>query len=106
MDCPIQRVRALEAMIRAQESGWFQLDDQFAVLEGGIYQHFKGGLYCVLTVAKHTEDKSQLVLYYSLDDSSEKPQIWARPVSMFCGLVSVQGVNVPRFRLVGIIKED
>ena len=63
-------------------------------VENGIYQHYKGGLYEVLGVARHSETEELLVVY--------RPQygergLWVRPLTMFCETVQVDGAEVPRF---------
>jgi len=50
---------------------------------GGIYQHYKGGKYEVLTMANHSETGEALVLYKSLLFGS----IYARPLSMWFDVV-------------------
>ncbi len=44
------------------------------------YQHFKGGLYKVLTTAIHSETGELLIIYQNIEDSSK---IWARPKDLF-----------------------
>lgn len=46
---------------------------------GGLYRHFKGTLYRVLAVAKHTETGEQLVIYEAKDGGT----VYARPRDMF-----------------------
>ena len=49
------------------------------VVEGGWYRHYKGGVYQILCVAKHTETGEEQVIY--CDENREN--FWARPKSMF-----------------------
>ena len=44
-----------------------------------IYKHFKGGIYKVIAIAKHTETEEELVVYVNLDND----KTWARPYDMF-----------------------
>lgn len=66
----------------------------------GKYQHFKGGMYKVLGVAKNSETFEDLVVYEALY-GNETSKIWVRPVSMFMDEVDVDGKKVPRFKYVG-----
>ena len=63
----------------------------------GIYRHYKGNLYKVLTVAKHSETEEELVVYEAL---YENGGIWARPKKMFLEQVTVDGKTFNRFSLV------
>ena len=64
---------------------------------GGIYRHYKGNLYKVLTVAKHSETEEELVVYEAL---YENGGIWARPKTMFLEQVTVNGKILNRFSLI------
>ena len=67
----------------------------------GIYRHYKGNDYLVLTVARHSETEELLVIYMPLvskDGTDITP--WARPLAMFEEDVVVEGRSVPRFELV------
>lgn len=46
----------------------------------GTYRHYKGNLYKVLSIAKHSESLELLVIYQAQYDDN---QIWARPLKMF-----------------------
>lgn len=45
-----------------------------------VYKHFKGNLYVVLNVARHTETNELLVIYSNV---REMQRIFARPLQMF-----------------------
>ena len=46
----------------------------------GIYKHFKGDLYLVVDIAKHSETKEDYVVYRSLYGDGN---LWIRPMKMF-----------------------
>ena len=45
-----------------------------------VYRHFKGKLYVVVNIARHTETDELLVVYA---DIKEMQRIYARPLQMF-----------------------
>ena len=60
-----------------------------------LYRHYKGGTYeLVCNGVTHTETGESLVIYRDC-----RGQMWARPESMFYGLVKVGDDLVPRFVL-------
>lgn len=68
-------------------------------LEPGVYRHFKGNLYEVLHVAKHSETLEEMVVYRRLLSSGE---VWVRPARMFLEIVADEqtGEPVSRFTFV------
>jgi hypothetical protein len=66
-------------------------------LPPGRYRHFKGGLYEVIGVARHSETHELLVVYRPLYNESG---LWVRPLAMFTESVTVDGRSVPRFARV------
>lgn len=65
----------------------------------GIYEHFKGGKYRVIGVAKHSETLEDLVVYEALYDNSTS-KLWARPFDDFIGEKELNGKKVKRFRFI------
>jgi len=60
----------------------------------GTYRHYKGNLYEVVDVARHSETEEQLVVYRALYGERG---LWVRPLAMFEETVVVDGVEHPRF---------
>ncbi len=65
-------------------------------LDPGRYRHYKGGLYEVYGVARHSETHEALVVYRPLYGEGA---LWVRPFSMFVETVVIDGVAQPRFAL-------
>ena len=64
----------------------------------GRYEHYKGAIYEVLGVARHSESLEPLVLYHP---SNTPEALWVRPFGMFFEKVSVDGQMVERFKYLG-----
>ncbi len=67
----------------------------------GKYKHFKGHLYNVVGVAKHTEDPEKEFVIYEYTHDDGKIQLWARPKEMFLEKMELKGKKVPRFEYIG-----
>jgi hypothetical protein len=62
----------------------------------GTYRHFKGSLYEVIGVARHSETEEELVVY-----RNSRGDLWVRPKAMFLENVTRDGREVPRFAYLG-----
>ena len=60
----------------------------------GLYRHFKGNLYRLLYVAKHSETLEPMVVYQALYGEMG---IWVRPAAMWNEHVERDGYSGPRF---------
>lgn len=63
---------------------------------GGIYRHFKGNLYRVEGIARHSETREEMVVYRALYGEYG---LWVRPLAMFEEEVTRDGKTFPRFVL-------
>lgn len=60
----------------------------------GKYRHFKGGLYEVISMARHSESGEEMVVYRALYGDGGW---WVRPAAMWNETVRRDGVNYRRF---------
>lgn len=51
--------------------------------KGDVYKHFKGNIYEVLAIAKHTETMEDMVVYQEYDGEN----VYVRPLEMFMSKV-------------------
>ncbi|MEN3291365.1 MAG: hypothetical protein V7642_618 [Burkholderiales bacterium] len=65
----------------------------------GVYEHYKGKKYFVLGLSKNTETGEICVVYRPLYET-DWPQLVHRNAAMFLENVMVNGMEMPRFRLV------
>lgn len=68
-------------------------------LQAGVYRHYKGGLYMMLGLARHSETDETFVAYVPLG-VQEGPRITVRPYNMFFEVVEVEGSQRPRFEFI------
>ena len=66
------------------------------VEEESLYRHFKGNLYYVHSIGKHTETEETLVCYqqaeiYGSGNIGLLDKVWFRPIESFCSTVEVDG---------------
>lgn len=60
----------------------------------GKYRHYKGHVYMVLCIARHSETLEEMVVY---QDIAAPEKIWCRPLKMFVENVEIDGKFIPRF---------
>ncbi len=63
----------------------------------GLYRHYKGNLYYVIGLAKHTETSEVVVVYQGLYGDKD---FFVRPYEMFIESVEYEGKIVSRFEFV------
>lgn len=63
-------------------------------MPGELWQHYKGGVYKVITLANHSETKEALVIYQSIPFGS----IYARPLIMWHEPCETSEGPQPRFK--------
>ena len=61
------------------------------------YRHFKGNIYKLLHVAKHTETMEEVVVYQAMYGERS---VWVRPKAMFDELVERDGKTFRRFEKI------
>ncbi len=62
----------------------------------GFYTHYKGNLYEVIGIAKHSETLEEMVVYKATYQT-EGENMWVRPKKMFEETIEVEGKLVKRF---------
>ena len=66
-----------------------------STVRAGLYRHYKGGLYRVIDIARHSETEEHMVVYQTAYGDKS---MWVRPLSMFDEWVSVKGEQQRRFQ--------
>lgn len=70
-------------------------------IKKGIYRHYKGNLYELIDIVRHSETLEEMVLYQPLYVSKDFPgQMWVRPLKMFFEKVEIEGKKIPRFEFI------
>lgn len=57
------------------------------IIIGKIYKHYKGNLYKIIALAKHSETLEDMVVYQSV----KSDDVWVRPKSMWNEIVDEKG---------------
>lgn len=66
---------------------------------GGIYRHYKGMEYRIITVARSSSDLHWLVVYQTCYENPVA-QIWTRELEEFLSSIINDGKEQPRFTLI------
>lgn len=66
----------------------------FRPFSGVIAKHYKGGIYTILTTARHTETWEEVVIYRDSEN-----RVYARPAAMFFGYLDEHKCH--RFEFIG-----
>jgi len=69
----------------------------------GLYRHYKGGLYEVIDMVRHSETLEPMTLYRALYGARG---LWVRPAAMFAESVEIDGQRQPRFMRLGDYSVD
>ena len=77
---PYDRLEEAKELYNAYFNAAVEAEPERELLIGHIYRHFKGGLYRVEDVAKHSETLEEYVVYRKLYDDHS---LWIRPKEMF-----------------------
>ena len=54
---------------------------------GKFYKHYKGNLYKIIALGKHSENLEEMIVYQSVKDG----QIWIRPKCMWNEIIDNNG---------------
>ena len=66
-------------------------------IKKGIYRHYKGNLYDVIGIAKHSETLEEMVVYKALYGEGG---LWVRPAKMWNDIIELPEKAVKRFEPV------
>lgn len=67
------------------------------MIRKGRYRHFKGNLYEVLDIARHSETQEEYVVYRALYGEHG---LWVRPAAMFSEIIERDGRRLARFEFI------
>jgi hypothetical protein len=66
---------------------------------GEYWKYYKGGVYRIIAVGKHSEDKTEQVVY-----KNAKGEVWIRPLAMFMGSLAEKGAYESLVRFFKVTK--
>ena len=65
----------------------------------GLYKHYKGNIYEVIGIAKHSETLEEMVVYKATYQLAGQ-NLWVRPLTMFMETIVIDGVEKKRFEKI------
>ena len=68
-------------------------------IELGLYKHYKGNIYKVIGIAKHSETLEEMVVYKATYQPEDQ-NLWVRPLTMFMETIVIEGVKKKRFEKI------
>lgn len=57
------------------------------IIIGKKYKHYKGNIYKIIALAKHSETLEDMIIYESVKDG----KVWARPAFMWNEIIDDKG---------------
>ena len=69
---------------------------QVKPMELGLYKHYKGNMYEVIGIAKHSETLEEMVVYKATYQE-EPHNKWVRQIAMFLEKIEINGNLIERF---------
>ena len=67
------------------------------MIELGKYRHFKGNIYQVMAIAKHSETEEEMVVYHPFEKVGD---FWVRPLKMWEEEICRDGKTFKRFEKI------
>ena len=69
-------------------------EDAVREIPAGLYRHYKGNEYRVITIARHSETLEPMVVYQAQYGDQD---VWVRPANMWNEEVEHDGKRIRRF---------
>ena len=67
-------------------------------IKPGLWRHFKGNLYELVDIARHSETLEEMVVYRALYGERG---LWVRPAAMWDEMITRDGKTFKRFQYIG-----
>lgn len=74
-----------------------------SLTQGSVWRHYKGNLYELVSIARHSETLEEMVVYRALYGEG---MLWVRPLSMWLEEVITSEGTVRRFTKIKEGKEN